>query len=281
MTKKEHQEHEFSRGFGWKPQYPDIRDRSLSISLQPASELPPNYDMRGIGLPEVYDQGQQGSCTANAGAFLEQLNLLQTGYPWPHMPSRSFLYYNTRLIEGTQDQDSGATIRDTIKAMAKYGICPEKWNPDWDMPYDDKVFDQAPREQSYKDALLHSTLTYESVPQQSDIIKALLVQHIPVIIGFTVHNSFMTKKVANTGIMPKPGFLDGRAGGHAVAVVGYITDNEMGNQGIKDWAIVRNSWGSDWGQDGYFLMPWNEVLLNPKQASDFWCIHTVGYKKAG
>lgn len=264
-------------GMGWKPQLPDIRDVPLSLSTM--QDLPPSYDMRSIIDFPVYDQGQEGSCTANGGAFITEFNLRQANYPWKFTPSRQFLYYNTRQIEGTVDSDSGATIRDTIKSLSQYGVCPEDGNPDWSWPYvvDDKQFKKKPSEAAYKDALLHVALTYEAVPQESSPIRSLLVQHVPVIFGFTVHNSFMTQKVKDTGVMPKPHFMDGIAGGHCVVVVGYLDDFAAGDQGITSWAICRNSWGSDWGQDGYFLMPWSEVLLNPKQATDFWAIHTVGF----
>lgn len=271
---------ETKHGLGLLPQLPDIRDKALTLSVPPASETPDNYDLRPLhSMPGVYDQLDEGSCTANGAGFLIDFARKEQEYPWIFTPSRQFIYWNTRDIMGTVDQDSGATIRDAIKSIAKFGACPEDGNPEWSWPYS-KDYKEKPIDRCYKDARLHVALTYEAVPQDSDTIKGLLVQHVPVIIGFTVHNSFLSKEVASTGIMPKPHFLDSIAGGHCVVVVGYITNNEMGHQGIEDWAICRNSWGDKWGQDGYFLMPWKEVLLNRKQATDFWCIHSVGFSKA-
>jgi hypothetical protein len=79
--------------------------------------------------------------------------------------------------------------------------------------------------------------------------------------------------------MPKPGFLDGVAGGHSVAVVGYIPNKQMGDLGVTEWAICRNSWGASWGDNGHFYMPWS-ILMDPNQASDFWVVHSVGFKGA-
>lgn len=271
--------------FGWKPPLPNFKTIHLeSKFLEDPANLPFNFDPTGLFMPDskniwpdVYDQGQEGSCTANAGAGLVEFNCLDTAYPWTFKPSRSFIYYNTRKIEGTENQDSGATVSDTLDAIATFGVCPEDGNPAWSMPYVAGQYATAPTEAMYKDALLHCALEHQQVPQNDTAIKSLLCNKKPIEIGFTVYSSFMTQGVAKSGVMPVPGLLDWREGGHAVDVVGYLTNYTAGNQGIVNWAIVRNSWGKTWGRDGYFLMPWDKVLLSADMASDFHAITQIGF----
>src|SRR5438105_8191782 len=109
--------------YGWIPDLPDHRDYMYVAPLAEGGPLPPSVDLRAA-CPPVYDQGQLGSCTANAigAAFeYEQVQEKQKDF----MPSRLFIYYNERAIEGTVDSDSGAMIRDGIKCAAKLGVCSE------------------------------------------------------------------------------------------------------------------------------------------------------------
>ena len=111
--------------YGWRPDHPDMRDFLLAV--EPAKALPRRVSLRSH-MPPVYDQGQLGSCTANSiGAILE-FNELKQAEPDAATPSRLFIYYNERAMEGTIKQDSGAEIRDGIKSVAQLGAPPET---DW------------------------------------------------------------------------------------------------------------------------------------------------------
>lgn len=267
---------------GWRPSLPDFRDWQLEEKhfLSPL-DLPPNFDPRG-DVNGPYDQTTLGSCVYNAIPGCVQHELIKQNYDWPFMPSRLFAYYNGRVAQGTVDSDSGDTLTGGLKSIVTHGLCPESGknaNPDWSWDYDVSRFKEKPPDACYQDARLHCALEYRTVPQDELWIKSLLVQKIHVAIGFTVHNSFMTKKVASTGVMPVPGFFDGVDGGHAVRVIGYLSDYEAGDQGIKKWAIVMNSWGDKWGQGGTFLMPFDQILLAANQSSDFKAITKVGFSK--
>lgn len=262
---------------GWNPQGYDARDKHLQAALYVSpKDLPLNYDQRPKWSP-VYDQGDEGSCTGNGSAGLVDFNQKLLDYKWPYTPSRAFIYYNGRLVDGDDvTQDTGCTVRGVIAAIAKYGVCPEDGDAAWKMPYVAGEYATKPSDASYKDALLHTALKYESVPQNEQAVKSLLSQDIPVVFGFVVKSSFMTQAVATSGVMPKPGFFDSTEGGHCVVAVGYLSNYPAGTQGITDWIICRNSWGSSWGQSGYFLMPLKEVFLNTNLASDFWAITSLG-----
>src|ERR1700682_6646972 len=110
------------------PDQPDQRDHLYAAPAQFLVALPPSADLRRR-CPAVYNQGQLGSCTANAiGAAIEFDRIKQKISDF--VPSRLFIYYNERVIEGTVRSDSGAMIRDGIKSVASLGVCPE---PEW--PY--------------------------------------------------------------------------------------------------------------------------------------------------
>ena len=112
-------------------------------------------------------------------------------------------------------------------------------------------------------------------------IEALLSNDHPIVVGFTVYESFMTAAVAASGIMPIPQINEQVEGGHSVLAVGYLIDYPAGNQGVTDWIICRNSWGTSWGQNGYFLVPRDSCFLNSNMFSDFWAITglTVPHEK--
>src|SRR3954470_19497724 len=118
--------------YGWRADGPAVRGCLLAV--EPAKSLPRRVSLRPQ-MPEVYDQGQLGSCTANSiGAILE-FNQLKQEEKDATTPSRLFIYYNERAMEGTVDQDSGAEIRDGIKSVAQLGAPPET---DW--PYEINEF---------------------------------------------------------------------------------------------------------------------------------------------
>src|SRR5689334_16426285 len=111
--------------YGWRPQLPDPRDRVLELDLN--APLPPSVDLRPE-CPPVYDQLQTGSCTANATAALVQFTRMKHGMQ-NYVPSRLFIYWFERALEGTVGYDSGAQLRDGVKVMAQHGPPPESLWP--------------------------------------------------------------------------------------------------------------------------------------------------------
>ena len=244
--------------YGWRKDRLDPRDRKYLV--EKPVPLPPILDLR-LQCPAVYDQGQLGSCTANAIAGLLEFDRLKQGLTdWT--PSRLFIYYNERVMEGTADQDAGAEIRDGIKSVAAQGAPPET---EW--PYDISKFTDKPSDQAYQDAMLNQALQYYSIDQNLTLLKTSLVQGFPFAFGFVVYQSFESDQVAQDGMVPMPKhWFDTPVGGHAVEAVGY---NDQLHR-----IIGRNSWGPDWGDHGYFYMPY-EYITNKNLASDFWNIKLV------
>jgi C1A family cysteine protease len=246
--------------YGWIPDLPDQRDHLYAAPPAFLSALPPFIDLRAH-CPAVYDQGILGSCTANAiGGAIEFDRLKQSLADF--LPSRLFIYYNERVIEGTIDTDSGAMIRDGIKSVAGQGVCPE---PEW--PYDISKFAEKPSAKAYHDAESDRAVSYQSLIQDLNQMRGCLASGYPFIFGFTVYESFESPTVAQTGHAPMPGPGERAVGGHAVLAVGYDDASQT--------FLVRNSWGADWGMAGYFSMPYT-YLIQPGLADDLWTIRIVG-----
>jgi C1A family cysteine protease len=112
-------------------------------------------------------------------------------------------------------------------------------------------------------------LTYQKVPQVLWSLKTVLANGRPIVFGFTVYSAFESATVAQTGIVPMPSPSDQVVGGHAVVLVGY--------DDAADRFRVRNSWGTGWGQQGYFEMPYLYVT-SASLASDFWVIQLTSEK---
>ena len=241
---------------GWRPDIPDQRDYQLPAA--PVLTLLSHADLRP-GCPPVVDQGNLGSCTANAIAGAFDYERKRQGLTFM-APSRLFVYYGERAIEGTISSDAGASIRDGMKVIAKQGVCPEA---EW--PYKITKFKTKPTAKCFTDALKNEALQYLAVTHTLAALKACLAAGFPFVFGFTVYESFESDVVAKTGIVPMPAKGESVLGGHAVLAVGY--DDASGR------FIVRNSWGTGWGDAGYFYFPY--AYATGTLASDFWTIRTV------
>jgi C1A family cysteine protease len=246
---------------GWIPDLPDHRDHLYAASPIAMTKIPASVDLRKA-CPSVYNQGNLGSCTANAIAAAFEFEQGKQGEQ-EFVPSRLFIYYNERAMEHTINSDSGAQIRDGIKSVNKLGVCPESlWT------YDDgpEKFKQKPSSASYTSALKNQLLSYKRLMQSLVQMKACLAEGYPFVFGFTVYDNIFAPSVAKTGHLPLPKITDHIQGGHAVMAVGFDDKN--------NWFIVRNSWGEQWGMSGYFTMPY-EYLTNSDLAADFWTIRLV------
>jgi C1A family cysteine protease len=275
-----------SKALGWIPDVPDFRDNYFTLSpdlLDKRKALPPKVDLRDTGFFNfpLLDQGNLGSCTANAISAAVTFAMLKQGKttaPQVNMgvkptnvqepgnigtgffsPSRLFIYYNERVKINTVNSDSGAVIRDGIKSLNTEGAPKETT---W--PYDIPKFTQKPPQAAYDEAQNYQAVQYRRL-LNTDIkqLKGCLVQGFPFVLGFAVYSSFMTSQVAQTGIMPMPQQSEKLMGGHAVLCVGY--------DDAKKVFIIRNSWGDQWGDKGYFYMPYS-YATNTDLATDFWTI---------
>jgi len=249
-----------SRRYGWKKDKPCDHDQFHDFPCKWTHSTVKKVDLREK-CPIVYDQGQLGSCTANAIAGAYHFDEMKENETSPFVPSRLFIYYNERDMEGHVDEDSGAEIRDGIQSINTVGVCPES---EWE--YDISKFTEKPPAACYETAKNHHSVEYKRVQQSLSQLKACLAEGFPIVFGFLVYESFESAHVAQTGEMPMPSKSEECLGGHAVVAVGYDDD--------KKHFIIRNSWGYTWGDQGYFYMPY-DYMTNSGLASDFWTVRKV------
>jgi C1A family cysteine protease len=206
-------------------------------------------------MPPIYNQESLGSCTANGlCAAIE--------YDDPSfMGSRLFLYYNERKLENDIPEDAGAQISDGVKCLLNYGICSE-----YEWPYNISKFADKPPSICYKNALKHKALQVQHIQDDEIHLKECLANGFPIVLGIKIFKSFESENVAQSGNVPMPKPNEECLGGHCVVLCGYNDNKQV-------W-IMRNSWGVEWGDDGYFYLPY-AYLLDSNLATDFWAIQKV------
>jgi C1A family cysteine protease len=257
------------RRLGWKPDLPDQRDHVYSAPIHVMAALPPIVDLRSK-CPDIYDQGQLGSCTANGIAGAIEFDQVKQGIK-EFVPSRLFIYYNERAIENTIVFDAGAQIRDGIKSVASLGVCAEQM---W--PYSDEhpsnegdpcptcAFAKRPSPESYTEALKHKIVLYSRLSQNLNVMKGCLASGFPFVFGFTCYDNLPFQ--STDGVIPLPAPNNYVIGGHCVLAVGY--------EDARQSFIIRNSWGPAWGAKGYGFMAYT-WLLQPNLSDDIWTIRSV------
>ena len=253
-----------TRIYGWKPDLPDVRDLYLEkrpLLKKVLTSYPEEFDLEDTCTP-VEDQETIGSCVLNGiVGSIEQIDHMEDD-KWVEL-SRLFGYW---IAREDKDQDTGVYIRDTIKIVAKYGLCDESF---W--PYDVRKFRDRPSEQAFKDALKKKGIKYYRISDEDryhGIMSTLVERKRLVIFGFAVYSNFESRKVAETGRMEMPTKEElalGMKGGHCVDIVGY--KKFCGVLYFK----CRNSYSNKWGLKGYFWMP-AEYVLNVNLSCDFWVI---------
>jgi C1A family cysteine protease len=251
--------------YGWqKPVGPIVGPKYCQIAPQSGIVLPASVDLTPE-FPACYDQGQLGSCTANATAGLFQW-LQSKEKRASFTPSRLFIYYNERVIDGSPvSQDTGSQVGTGIKVLASLGGPNEEL---W--PYVESKFADKPGASVYTAATEHKIHSYHNIDSTNRIeIMTCLAEGYPVAIGFTVYEQMESQAMATNPYLQLPAKGEQSIGGHAVVIVGYLTV-----AGVL-YFIIRNSWGTDWGKNGYFFMP-ASYATDPDLASDFWTVRPAG-----
>lgn len=232
-----------------KPSKPDSRDHAYK---KESSTIKESIDLREWDSA-VEDQNKLGSCVANAIANAYELMTKQIAPEKFVDLSRLYIYYNSRVIENTVGEDTGVYIRDGLKAVKFYGACREDL---W--PYDIKKFNQQPPAVCYVDATKRNISEYKSLFSLGDMLE-VLSNNKPVIIGMAVYSSFDLVNKENP-VIPLPTPLDPYIGGHAVSIVGYDLS--------KHQFLIKNSYGTDWGDGGYGWLPFEYVRT---EGFEKWC----------
>ncbi|MBD2094756.1 C1 family peptidase [Trichocoleus sp. FACHB-591] len=233
----------------------DDRDRRYARPRNvKQNSLPKFVDLRRH-MTAVENQGELGSCTANAiaGAY-EYLAKRLTGQNYDI--SRLFIYYLARKFDGCEQEDSGATLRRGMKVLTKYGACSEAaW------PYDIETFCDEPHDDAFQEAAEHLIDEYDRIDVDLHAMKVCLSEGYPFVFGSDIFQSFEDLDHRGHVNMPLPS--EENLGGHAMLACGYSDKDQV--------FLVRNSWGTDWGDKGYCYIPY-EYLTNADLTGDCWTL---------
>lgn len=224
--------------------------------------LPPKVDLR-THLTPVEDQAETSSCVANATAgayeYLVKRHLGEAGYD----VSRLFIYYNARAEAGLETEDGGSMIGDAITSLTRHGACSEET---W--PFDVARVNERPSDEAFQEASQFLIEDVAAVPTELDAWKQALAEGNPVIFGVQLFASFDRQR--KPGLVPMPGRgAESREshGAHAMLCVGYSDPDEL--------FIVRNSWGTSWGDGGYCYIPYRYLMNQEYNGGDSWIIRRV------
>jgi hypothetical protein len=246
-------------GYQFKAPSPSAKKYAGS---QARSNLPPKVDLRPYMTP-VEDQGDLGSCVANAvaGAYEYLLKRHRGDDAWD--VSRLYVYYNGRKRMGTEEEDSGTVISCAIDGLKEDGACSEDT---W--PYDVETFTEEPSEDAYSEGGQFLVEDVQLVPTTLDAWKSALADGYPIIFGLALYDSFDVQKKRGLVPLPSPKEASREShSGHSMLCVGYSDPDQV--------FIVRNSWGTDWGDSGYCYIPY-QYLVNPKyNDGDSWIIRQL------
>lgn len=252
-----------SRKYGAKKDPSDPRDHKMSYPHK-LTPVPAMVDERDFCGP-IKNQGNEGSCTGHAGSSSVEWQFRKWMHQTPIL-SPQHLYVNELLLEASFPSDDGAEPRSICKVLNAQGVCEEGV-----FPYVDGKFTKPTPEQQ-ENALKYKLGGYHRLAGLDDFLTCLGDPvPWPVLVGFSVYESFEGNEIAKTGIMKVPDKKKERLlGGHEVLAVGYDRNGQFTN-GVP-CAIIQNSWGTSWGAKGFFYMPL-ELLSDSEMVSDLWVIH--------
>jgi len=241
---------------GYRPEKQNSKDKKYSASRD--RQLPPNVDLRSYMTP-VENQGNSNSCTANAMAgayeYLTNRILGQSADV-----SRLFIYYNARELDGDCSQDQGTYLKSCVKVLRKHGACSENT---WSFNLD-QILEQPPKK-AYKEAANFRVEDAARVEIDLHTMQSCLAEGYPFAFGLQLFSSF--QQAGSTGLVPMPDpDNEKHDGGHAMLCVGYSDVDQV--------FIVRNSWGTDWGEQGYCYIPY-DYMTKPDLIHDCWTIRQV------
>jgi C1A family cysteine protease len=225
----------------------------------PTDNLPQHVDLRAV-CPQIEDQGQTGSCVANAIVGALEVHQRKARLPVTDL-SRLFLYYNARALDKKEHEDCGSFIHKGMAALMAFGVCEERM---W--PYLEPMFSTRPTEAAYQNATHYEAVQFARTPRGKSALAAL-AQGLPVAFGMSVPGNCY-HAAGETGVMPMPEELPdpGQPSGHAMLLVGY----DLG----KESYLVRNSWGERWGENGYCWISFR-IMDAWSQPDHFWAIGAI------
>lgn len=258
------------RRFGYIPDPVDRRDRALGVlrgtrflSVAPQASV----DFR-VSVPEVLDQGDLGSCTAQSALGAIRLKHVLDGVKEPLLASRLLTYWGTRQYINTTSWDSGGHLRDTFRFLNGFGYMPEK---DTVNEHQIQMFRQAPTPLEQKrmfdqrdkaDGQVEYYRIYDTGSDRRQAIKRAISNKMPVVFGTDTTKALLDYR---KGVLPRPLDSSRSTGGHAMYICGY-----------DDKAVfIPNSWGNGYGMLGFISLSWEYIEW--EETRDIWAVAKAPY----
>ena len=246
--------------YGWQPSPQTIKEEQKFENFLKSEE---NRDVIGVSesiidwrsfCSPIENQQDIGSCVANAIVSNLEFLEIKAGYKYVDL-SRMFLYYNARLEDNSTNLDRGSNISLAFATLRKHGVCSEA-----SYPYDPSKVFMRPSWKAYQEAFRHNlTQSYKIQSTGNnlhyDILTALRSCH-PVVFGTELWDEFRNC----SGLVSMPDQSKTSIGRHAMLIVGVNLD--------KRHYIVRNSWGTNWGDKGYCYFPFE--YFDKVDTFEFW-----------
>ncbi len=247
---------------GYKRSIPKPGTKTYDKNNSSVSRLPSKVDLRPQ-MTKVENQGDTSSCTANAtaGAY-EYLYKRHQGETLD--VSRLYIYYNARYLADEDNiTDEGSMISNAIEGLKEYGACPEDtWM------FDPEYVNEEPDSDAYEEGANFLVESAKLVPVELDAWKTALAEGQPIIFGLGLFNSFDKQRPkARVPAPTKNEMARATPEGHAMLCVGYSDVDEM--------FIVRNSWGTEWGDKGYCYIPYSYMMNPDYNDGDCWIIERL------
>jgi C1A family cysteine protease len=247
---------------GYRYAAPRPGTKLYSAAKSAIDRLPPKVDLRPQ-MTAVENQGETSSCVANAVAgayeYLVKQHLGEDAYD----VSRLFIYYNARRASGCEGEDGGSIISDAISGLREHGACSEET---W--PFDEGAVLDEPHGEAYEEASQFLVEDVLQVPTTLEAWRTCLAEGSPIVFGISLFNSFDNHR--KKGLVPLPTNKETAReshSGHAMLCVGYSDPDKL--------FIVRNSWGTDWGDGGYCYIPYSYLLNSKFNDGDSWIIRRL------
>lgn len=225
----------------------DVIEKPLEEDYKPFGAAPAKVDLRKYFTP-IKNQGTLGACSAFTLVGIYEYILRKNSKQDADL-SEAFVYYNVRRMNN-EVGDRGSSLHDVVVTMGTEGVCAEHY-----CPYTDNADMQQPSAEAYEDALQRKIVKALNVRNDVNHIKSAVAEGYPVAVSLRIFESFDPVG----GFISRPTeaeIADGKSGNHAMIVCGYSDEEKI--------FIVRNSWGTKFGDQGYCYIPYSyfEDFLN-------------------
>jgi len=231
---------------------------------------------KDTAMPQIWDQKEMGACTAFSTMGVYTFVARKEGLKFPE-PSQMFAYYESRYQDGDSNQDAGSTNATEWSVATNIGVVPLT---DW--PYTRANLFKTPPEKIVAEAANHKAVKDYQLDGSLESIQSCLTEGYPLNFSVTLYPAFEGAYALRNGIIPMPNPKENSPiGGHSMAIVGigygkdWIADGQFKKADPNTLYVkVRNSWGKDYFQNGYLLLPFDYLGLYGYQ-SDYWTARKV------